>query len=112
MKKIQDVNASVSEALHSIFSKQLNDTMLLLLNDTIRTLSYFKSRYDHNALLWTSKGKYTALGDSLFKLVREARFYGLIPEDYHLTRLIRLKEKAFDKKDSLYDAFALAETEV
>lgn len=112
VKKVQDVNASVSQVLASIFKKRLNDSMLVLVKDTIRTLPFFKSNYDGNILLWTDKGRYTTLGDSLMKLIAEARFYGLIPDDYHLPRLRELQRRSYDSATQAYDAFALAESEV
>lgn len=112
VRSVQDVNASVKEEVEKFFSKQLNDTVLILLKDTIRTASYFKPLYQKQSPFFTNKGKYNSVADTLFIIIKDARFYGLIPDDYHYSELKNLKEKFFNVKDSIYDAFAIAQSEL
>jgi len=112
VKKVKKINTVVKSEIESIFSKQLNDSTLILLNDTIRTLLFIKPVFETTSPFWTDKGIYNSAGDSLVKIIKEARYYGLIPDDYHYSHLEELKEKIFNVKDSSYDAFAIAETEI
>ena len=112
VKKVIDVNAAVNDELKSIFDKQLNDSTLILVKDTLKTLAYIKPLFEIASPFWTNKGVYNTTADTLFTIITDARYYGLIPNDYHFERLQQLKEKILNVKDSIYDAFALAETEV
>ena len=112
VRSVQDVDASVKEEIEKFFSKQLNDTVLILLRDTIRTASYFKPIFNKQSPFFTGKGKYNLLADTLFEIIKNARFYGLIPDDYHYTELKDLKEKFCNPADSNYDAFAIAQSEI
>ena len=112
VKSVQDVNTSVKDEVEKFLTKQLNDSIFILLNDTIRTASYFKSLYQKQSPFFTDKGRYNKLADTLLGIIKDARFYGLIPDDYHFTELKNLKEKFFNTKDSIYDAFAIAQSEM
>ncbi len=108
----QDVNASVKKEIESLLSKRINYTTLVLFEDTIKTLEFFKPILEKESPYFTDKGKTKPLADTLISIFKNARFYGLIPDDYHYTKLIKLQKKFFNPKDSLFDAFAIAESEV
>jgi len=108
----QDVNACVKKEIESLLSKRINYTTLVLFDDTLKTLEFFKPLFESESPYFTNKGKLKPLADTLMCIFKEARFYGLIPDDYHYSKLINLKEKFFNTKDSLYDAFAIAQSEV
>ena len=112
VKAPQDVNASVKKEIKSLLSKRINYTTLLLFEDTIRTLEFFKPDLETESPYFTSKGKLKPIADTLLSIFKDARFYGLIPDDYHYSKLINLKEKYFNDKDGVFDAFAIAESEV
>ncbi len=61
-----------------------------------------------NAPLWSFEEKWLPAGDSLFRLVDQARLYGLFPDDYHFTHIKTLRERFTadsmakgDRKDAL-----------
>lgn len=112
VKAVQDVNAAVKKEIHHMISKRAGYTTLFLINDTIKTLEYFKPLYEMRSPFFTDRGKLVPIGDTLMAIIKDARYYGLIPDDYHYAELQKLKEKFFNKKDSVYDAFAIAQSEL
>ena len=108
----QDVDASVKKEIESLLSKRINYTTLVLFEDTIKTLEFFKTNFESESPYFTNKGKLKPLADTLLTIFKDARYYGLIPDDYHYSKLKILQEKFFNTKDSVYDAFAIAESEV
>jgi murein L,D-transpeptidase YcbB/YkuD len=112
VKAPQDVNASVKKEIETIISKSISDSVLILFDDTINTVRYFRKNFEEHSPFFTDKGKYNALADTLFSIFKDARFYGLIPDDYHYTELNELKNKFYNKKEGMFDAFAIAQSEV
>ncbi len=113
VKKKQDVNKITSEEIEEILSNKLNDSVLVVKHDSLYTLRYIWPLYDKEyKALFTDNGKYNELGDTLFSIIKEARYYGLIPNDYHAAKLNTLKTILYDSKDSTYDAYALAQSDL
>lgn len=113
VKKVQDLNRIVTEQLKDIFSKNKNQDVLVLTPDTLRAWSSFKTIYpDKYTELFSERGKLNALGDSLLAILKDARFYGLIPKDYHVEKIDSLQKKFFCVPDSTYDAYALAKADL
>jgi len=112
VKAIQNVDAGVKKQVEKFISKRSDYTTLVLLEDTIRTIEYLKPLLENKSPFFTTKGKYTALADTLFTMIKDARFYGLYPEDYHYSQLVSLKEKFFNEQEKEYDVFAIAQSEV
>ncbi len=113
VKKKQDINKITAEELEDILSNKLSDSLLVLDGDSLKTICFFDTLYKapYNTL-FIQNGKYNSLGDSLFNLIQQARYYGLIPDDYHAATLDTLRKTFFNPKDSTYDAFALARSEM
>lgn len=113
VKKVQDVNKVVAEELVQFFSKKLNDSTLVVMKDTLRSFSYMLNLYGKEPRpLFTDKGHYTTLGDTLFALFKDARQYGLVPDDYYFSQLDSLKNQFRNKEDETYDAVAIARSEL
>ena len=51
---------------------------------------FYTSR--HNSLMWFKKERLTPQGDSLLNIFQHASYYGLLPEDYHLSQITKLNE--------------------
>jgi len=113
VKKVQDLNKIVGEQLADILGDNKDKAVLVLHKDTLLAYSFFKPLYlDKNTELFLSKGKFNNLGDSLLKIIKEARFYGLIPNDYHFRKIDSLQKNFFNPTDSSYDAYALAKADL
>ncbi len=111
--KVQDVDKVVSEQLKDLLEQRKGKNVLVLHKDTLLAISFFDSLYtDKNKELFSRHGKFTELGDSLFKIIKEARWYGLIPNDYHYRKIDSLKNIFFNKADSSYDAYAIAKADL
>jgi L,D-transpeptidase YcbB len=68
----------------------LIDDSIQLLNPALVNFIYDKKQF---SALWSGAEKWKPLGDSLYSFIRDAKLYGLFPEDYHLVLLDSIKEK-------------------
>lgn len=76
----QDIEAETKKQLTEYFT---NDTIISIDSLNLLCYRYFKPAYQQE-LLWFSKTRLNAKGDSLLKLIKQSTYYGLIPEQYHL----------------------------
>ncbi|MGZ3902342.1 MAG: L,D-transpeptidase family protein [Bacteroidia bacterium] len=113
VKKIQDLNKIVSEQLSEILEANKAKDVLALQRDTLRAFGFFKPLYSDKIVeLFSTRGKFNALGDTLVSIIKDARFYGLIPNEYHYRKIDSLQKNFFNKYDSTYDAFAIAKADL
>ncbi|MDP3556032.1 MAG: L,D-transpeptidase family protein [Bacteroidota bacterium] len=108
----QAVNLEIQKILTEIHSNSIGDTLLEINKDTLISYKFFDKLRDKKNILFSNKGKLTLLGDSLFFIIKNARLYGLYPNDYHYTKLEKLTKKFYNQKEDYYDAAALAEAEI
>ncbi|MDO8999298.1 MAG: L,D-transpeptidase family protein [Bacteroidota bacterium] len=108
----QAVNLEIQKILTEIYSNSIGDTLLEINKDTLISYRFFDKLRDKKNILFSNKGKLTSFGDSLFFIIKNARFYGLYPNDYHYTKLEKLTKKFYNQKEDYYDAAALAEAEI
>jgi murein L,D-transpeptidase YcbB/YkuD len=83
-----------------------------MINDSIR-LSQFalvNSFYQQNNYrgVWSKTEKWNAVADSLFRFIKDSRYFGLYPNDYHFRELDSLRMKI--SRDSLVRMDAIAWT--
>lgn len=112
IRQPQNVNDEAMKVLEKFYKNSVGDSLLVVNSDTLITYSYFEKISGGHQLLFSDKGKLTPLGDSLFFLIKQARFYGLIPNEYHSDKIATLIFQFFNQKDSLYNVSAIAEAEV
>ncbi len=112
VKQAQNVNAEVTKLLAQIYSNNKNDSILILNTDSLITFPFFTKLKSNTELIFSDKGKLSALGDTLFSAIKNARNYGLYSNDYHFKNLQTLTSNFFNKKDSVYNASAIATAEV
>ena len=70
------------------------------INDSVR-LNYFSidnKLYESKnyQTIWSDSGKMSPLGDSLFRFIKDAKEYGLFPQDYHYNSLAFIKRELAD----------------
>lgn len=113
VKKVQNLSKIVTEELNEILDKNKNEKVLVLHRDTLLAYYFFKPLYGSARVeIFSSRGKLNPLGDSLIKIIRDARSYGLIPQDYHIQKIDSLQRIFYNKKDNSYDAYALAKADL
>lgn len=108
VKKVQNVDEEALSFLHRLYADPLNDSVLVVSGDTLETFSWFAKIRPNDKLIFTSKGRLTALGDSLLKYVLNAREYGLVPEHYHARRLQNLSAGFYNKREEAYNVSYIA----
>lgn len=112
VKVVKDVDVSVKKEIFLLLTKRLNYSTLVLLSDTLQTVEYVMPQFEKKAPYFTQKAKWQPLADTLLEILKDARYYGLIPDDYHYNEIKQLSETWFNKTDSMYDAFAIARAEI
>jgi murein L,D-transpeptidase YcbB/YkuD len=112
-KTPQDINKITAEQLKKLFETNVKDTLLVLSKDTLVAYPFFRVNYkDAMKTLFTDKGVWNSLGDSLFRIIKDARYYGLIPNDYHYSTIDSLYKSVYNKAEENYDATALAKIDL
>jgi L,D-transpeptidase YcbB len=112
VKAPQNVNACVKAEIENLLSKRADPTTLFLVDDTIKTLEFFEKNFNLRSPFFTDKGKFNPLADTMMSIIKDARFYGLVPDDYHYHELAELQEKFYNKKEKEFDVFAIAQSEI
>jgi murein L,D-transpeptidase YcbB/YkuD len=112
VKKPQDVNNEALKLLSDIHAKSMGDSVLIINSDTLHAYKFFKKISSGHQLLFSDNGRLTSLGDSLLYIIKNARDYGLIPEDYHVPKLGALVSQFYIEADKAFNVSAVAEAEV
>ncbi len=112
VKQPQNVNAETEKILKGYYKNSLGDTLLVIDKDTLITYRFFNRLRGKQHLIFSDKGKLTALGDLLYQVIKHARMYGLYPNDYHFNKLEKLNSEFYNKKDEAFDVSAIAAAEI
>jgi L,D-transpeptidase YcbB len=117
VQKPAEINESATEIIQGSLSDFLQGNHPLSDFKDVKNVEHIKKIYaQHNYLpLWTSEGKWTKGGDSLFALISEAPYYGLFPNDYFHSRISDLRNKLITdtaSKENKLDAALWAETDL
>lgn len=82
----------------------LNDSSFQLNQKDITRFLYSQNGYTAN---WCDKEQWLSAGDSLFNFIKQAKLYGLFPEDYHIEKINSIRNRfiadslsEMDKKDA------------
>ncbi|WP_276501573.1 L,D-transpeptidase family protein [Terrimonas pollutisoli] len=87
-KKIPDIiQSSLAFALSN--NGKIDDSIRLSYTPQVQ-LVYEKSKF---ASVWSSKESWEPLADSMFRFIRDAKLFGLFPQDYHHDDLDSLNKK-------------------
>jgi murein L,D-transpeptidase YcbB/YkuD len=91
----EEMDAKVADNIKAVltFAKsndgKINDSITLSLYDIVTS---FYQQEDFKGI-WSSKEKWMPLADSMFSFIKNARYYGLYPEDYHYSELDMLRNR-------------------
>jgi murein L,D-transpeptidase YcbB/YkuD len=85
--EVKTIKIITPEQLQTEVEKELvtflqNDSILIIDSIQLNTYSYFKKIYLKH-LFWFDKSQLNSKGDSLLDIIKNCKYYGLIPEDYH-----------------------------
>jgi L,D-transpeptidase YcbB len=112
VEKAQDVNAEALDLLKNFYTGSIGDSLLILHSDTIYTFTFFRSVNFEEKLLFSENGVLNEFGDSLYYLLKNSQQYGLIAEDYHLSRLTNLIKNFYNDQQKSYNVSNVAESEI
>lgn len=83
VSKPQDLEKEIANQLKAYIT---NDSVITVDSAKLQCYRYFKTKYT-NTLLWFNQSALNANGDSLFKLLSQSEYYGLIAKDYHFSKI-------------------------
>ena len=111
------INESATEIIQGTLSEFLQGDHHQADFKDVKNVEHVKKIYAQNDYLplWTSEGKWTRPGDSLYSFIADAKYYGLFPEDYYQSRITRLRSKLLPDtaaKENKLDAALWAETDL
>ncbi len=110
----EKINQLVNEQLASQLSKVDTGKTWSFGSDTITAVPQVVEFYKANAnsQSWFSGGKLNAVGDSMMVLIRDAEYFGLIPEDYHIKQIDSFLLTSFDSATQSYNINKIANADV
>lgn len=106
----EQMDAKVSENIKAVLSfakdndGKINE-QISLWNNEILNQFYESNSYQG---IWSSKEKWFPIADSMFQFINNAKYYGLYPDEYHVSELDTLRRKI--ATDSLVRTDAIAWT--
>lgn len=86
----EELSAKSAELITDYFKGNSGDTTLQLLQPEMSKFLYEKNGY---AIYWSEKEGWKPGADSMYQLIKDSRYYGLFPEDYHLNDLSAIREQ-------------------
>ncbi|MBS1651668.1 MAG: L,D-transpeptidase family protein [Bacteroidetes bacterium] len=98
--------------LSKFYEQNKTDSFLVFCSDTLYSFPFYKAISHHLQSNFISKGAFNKLGDSLIHLIKNARLYGLYPEDYWNTKIDSLSKILYNAVDSTYNVTALVASEI
>ena len=104
VEKPEDINASAEEIIQETLKNILQNDKNLPDSFKVKNASVLQYMYDQNSFqpIWSSKGNFTAIADSLRSFIDSSKKFGLFPNDYDAPRLaslrIQLADTSKDKK--------------
>lgn len=108
----------VNEEVAKLITKSLADvdtsTILVIENDSLFATQFISDFYTQRkfAVVFTDIGILTKQGDTLLNIIKNAEMYGLIPEDYHSSKIDALLKTARDSATKKFDAVKLTSVDL
>ena len=91
----QEIDVRAEDIIRGTLKDIVNNDMDLPDSFRFKNAAVLYSMYDEKSFqpIWSADGKFNRQADSLAALIDSAKVYGLFPEDYYFTRIIRLKNQ-------------------
>ncbi len=83
-----------------LFSFLENDSILIIDSIQLNAYSFFKKNYLKH-LIWFNQSQLNSKGDSLIEIIKNCKYYGLIPEEYHYSKIYNEISVINKQKDSV-----------
>lgn len=113
-RKNIDIKQELEKELQTFLKNPDATFFNLPADDSVIVLPFLQKLYtgSNPIPIWLTGNNFTPIGDTLFNLLKNARYYGLIPADYHVGIIDSLVEHVLDVKDSTYNVSGLARAEL
>jgi L,D-transpeptidase YcbB len=110
----EKINALVNEQLGAQLSAVDTSKTWRVGSDSITAVPQVLEFYSTitNKQAWFEKGKLTANGDSMMTLIRDAEYFGLIPDDYHSTLIDSFILTSYDSAEQSYNVNKIANADI
>ena len=110
----EKVNQLVNEQLAKQISAVDTSVTWRIGSDTVTAVPEVLSFYSglSNAQAWFEKGKLNANGDSMMTLIRDAEYFGLIPDDYHSSLIDSFILTSYDSATEAYNVNKIANADI
>ena len=114
VEKPEMVNEEVTKLLSEKLSKIDTSDVLIVEKDSLFATKFILDFYTPKkfAVTFTDKGVLTKQGDTLLNVIKNAGVYGLIPDDYHYSKIESLLKAAKDSATQKFDAVKLVDADL
>lgn len=108
----------INEEVAKLITKSLADvdtsTIFVIEKDSLFATQFISEFYTQRkfTVTFTDKGILTKQGDTLLNIIKNAEVYGLIPEDYHFSKIDALLKNAKDSATQKFDATKLSNADL
>lgn len=114
-KEIVTVKVTTPQQLQVEIAKELPnylkaDTLIIIDSLELIAYRYFKKNYT-NTLNWFNQAQLNSQGDSLINIIKNAKYYGLISDDYNFTK-IKLELDQINKQKDYVNISSLVKTDI
>ena len=108
VEKPEMVNEEVAKLITKSLANVDTSTILIIEKDSLFATQFVSDFYSQRKfeVAFTDKGVLTKQGDTLLNIIKNAEVYGLIPEDYHFSKIDALIKNASVSNRSAFDNFA------
>jgi L,D-transpeptidase YcbB len=109
VEKPEKINDKINQLLQKELGLADTSKTILVLEDSLHATKEIVSFYTLRKYeaVWTHKGLLNADGDSLFSLLKNVDEFGLVPDDYHFSKIDKLISTAKDSASKKFDAIKL-----
>ena len=114
VEKPEMVNEEVAKLITKSLANVDTSTILIIEKDSLFATQFVSDFYSQRKfeVAFIDKGVLTKQGDTIFNIIKNAEVYGLIPEDYHFSKIDELIKNAKDSATQKFDAAKLSNADL
>ncbi|MEO8110793.1 MAG: L,D-transpeptidase family protein [Ginsengibacter sp.] len=101
VKNPEEIDEQVADNLRSVLQYAEGNNGKIDDSNNLALTNIVSAFYDNNGYhnLWSKKGNWLPIADSMIDFIEHSRYYGLYPDDYHFKKMVALRKKF--REDSL-----------